>query len=309
MARLNKKKVEIIIRRKTKGLSSRLIGRQLEISKRRINQVWREYLKKGSFELKAPGRLPVRILTEREKNLIAQIHEHQRCGARNIARILRFNYKTRIRNDLVHEFLLERGMAVPNVNKQQRRKPWVRYEREHSLSAGHMDWHTARWRENTQVCMVIDDSSRKILSAVECEHATEAETIRLVQQVLNEYGHVRKIREIITDHGTQFFSNTPNKAGELTKNVFQKFLEEQGILHILCRYKHPQSNGKAEKWFHTYERYRPEFESLQAFIQWYNQVRFHESLDLRTPEKVFWERLEPFLFETAGRFFKEVEST
>jgi len=30
-------------------------------------------------------------------------------------------------------------MAMLNENKQKRRKPLIRYEREHSLSAGHMD--------------------------------------------------------------------------------------------------------------------------------------------------------------------------
>ncbi|MBS3171851.1 DDE-type integrase/transposase/recombinase [Candidatus Woesearchaeota archaeon] len=101
----------------------------------------------------------------------------------------------------------------------------------------------------------MDDSSRKILSAVECSNANEKETIKLVQQVINEYGHIRKIREIITDHGTQFFCNKPNEDGELGINEFQAFLDGERIKHILCKYKHPQSNGKQEKWFDTYEKH------------------------------------------------------
>ena len=305
MARLNKRNVEKLIKRKKRGLSSLLIAKQLGVSKRRINQVWNKYNLPGFFYLKKPGKLAERKLSEQELKAIFYLHENQKSGARIIAKLLRLRYKIKIGNNLVHKALLDNGRAMLNENKQKRRKPWIRYEREHSLSAGHMDWHTAKWCPDMQVCTVIDDSSRKILSAVECSNATEQESIKLVQQVINEYQHIRKIREIISDHGTQFFCNKPNENGELGKNEFQLFLESEGIKHILCRYKHPQSNGKQEKWFDTYERHRAKFKTLNEFVKWYNETRVHESLDLRTPEKVFWERLEPFLLEMVGKFFKE----
>ncbi len=301
MGRLTQEQVWIVIKRKEKGLSSALIARQLSISKRRVNQIWEKYETTGKFELRNVGRPATRVLSEREKTIILRLHEHQMMGARIIGRLIRFRYGTKIGNNLIHKFLLNEGMAEPNGKKQKRRKPWVRYERRHSLSAGHMDWHTANWQQDVQVCTVIDDSSRKILSAVECENATEEEAQRLVQNVLDDYGHIRRIREIITDHGSQFFSNTPNKKGEPVKGSFQKYLEAQGIKHIICRYKHPQSNGKQEKWFDTYERHRKKFNSMQEFVTWYNETRVHESLDLRTPEKVFWERLEPFVWQAAGK--------
>lgn len=301
MGRLTQEKVWRLLKRKEKGLSSILIAKQLNISKRRVNQIWKDYKTTGKFDLQKVGRPATRVLSKREKTRILKLHEHQMVGARIIGKLMRFRYGAKIGNNLIHELLLSKTMAQPNEKKQKRRKPWIRYERRHSLSAGHMDWHTASWQEDVQVCTVIDDSSRKILSAVECENATEEETQRLVQKVLHDYGHIRRIREIITDHGPQFFSNTPNKKGELVMGRFQKYLEAQGIKHILCRYKHPQSNGKQEKWFDTYERHRKKFNSMQEFVTWYNETRVHESLDLRTPEKVFWERLEPFLWEAAGK--------
>jgi len=42
--------------------------------------------------------------------------------------------------------------------------------------------------------------------------------------------------------------------------------------------KNPQTNGKIEKLFDCYNRYRDDFESLDDFVYWYNNVRFHESL-------------------------------
>jgi len=53
--------------------------------------------------------------------------------------------------------------------------------------------------------------------------------------------------------------------------------------------------GKIEKFFDCYNRYRGDFESLNAFIEWYNTVRLNESLDtkwyLQMPEEAFWGRL------------------
>ena len=52
-------------------------------------------------------------------------------------------------------------------NKKGRKRPWVRYERKHALSAVHMDWfyHLSQW----QVVAVLDDCSRMILAAKECD--------------------------------------------------------------------------------------------------------------------------------------------
>ena len=290
MARLTIKKVVKLIKRKEKGLSSRLIARQLRISKRRINQVWREYNTTGSVKLNKPGKKPTRILTRQEKDAILHLHTIHNVGARIIAKLLRKRYAVRIGNTLVHDALLKHTMAVPNIHKQGRRKPWIRYERKHSLSAGHMDWHTAKWCENTQVGTVIDDSSRKILAATEGEHATGEQTIHLVQTVLDQYGHIRRVREIITDHGTQFFCNTPSKEGLLGVNEFQRFLEKQGIKHIRSGVHKPTTIGKLSAIQQTIFRELPNWNNdLELWRYQYNHERPHQSLHLLTPAKVYFQ--------------------
>ena len=191
-------------------------------------------------------------------------------------------------------------MATEQVNKQKRRKPWVRYERQHSLSAGHMDW--TEWPDGMKCCVVLDDSSRKILAGVECSNATAEQSIALVEQVLKEYGSIRRIREIITDHGTQFYANKRDKEGN-AEHSFEQYLKSHGVKHILCRYNHPQSNGKVERWFQEYKKHRGDFPTLEDFICGYNN-RPHGSHDLQTPEQVFWQRLQAHLI---GGFFKWAE--
>ena len=215
---------------------------------------------------------------------------------------MRRKYKKHIDNNLVHMTLLKNDLAIPNKNKQERRKPWVMYEREHSLSAGHIDWHPCKWREG-YACVVLDDASRKILSGCEETRISGKKSISLVKEVLDKYGCIRRIREIITDRGSEFYATL--KRGQLLKGLseFERYLEKEGIKHILCRYKHPQTNGKLERWFDTYERHRKRFKTFEEFVKWYNEVRVHESLDLETPERVFWLKLQEHIFEKAVKLF------
>ena len=106
-------------------------------------------------------------------------------------------------------------------------------------------------------------------------------------------GLLRRIREIITDHGTQFYANKRDKEGN-AEHSFEQYLKFQGVKHILCRYNHPQSNGKVERWFQEYKKHRGDFPTLEDFICWYNN-RPHGSHDLQTPEQVFWQRAQAHL--------------
>jgi len=112
--------------------------------------------------------------------------------------------------------------------------------------------------------------------------------------VLDRFGEIRIIEQVITDHGSQFFANKTDKNGE-SNSKFSLFLEENNIKHVKARVKHPQTNGKIEKWYDTYEKYRFQFENFDKFVNWYNTVRYHESLDsdryLMTPYEAFWTRL------------------
>jgi putative transposase len=181
-------------------------------------------------------------------------------------------------------------MANENKKKKKRRKPWIRYERKHSLTAVHLDWHTSRIN-GKEDCVVLDDSSRFILSGGVFPAATGEASIDLVRMALEAYGEIRWIKGVITDHGTQFFANKTYKNGD-SESALDSFLAKNEIKHILARVKHPQTNGKIEKWHHTYEKNRKLFDDFDKFLNWYNSTRYHESLDekhyLQTPEDAFW---------------------
>ena len=132
------------------------------------------------------------------------------------------------------------------------------------------NWHTSRFN-GKEVCVVLDDSSRFILSDGEFPATTAEASIDLVRTALEDYSEIRRIREVITDYGTQFFANKTDKNGE-SESAFRKFLDENNIKHILARIKHPQTNGKIEKWYHTYEKSRKLFDNFDKFLNWYNSI-------------------------------------
>ena len=93
-----------------------------------------------------------------------------------------------------------------------------------------------------------------------------------------------KIKQVISDHGAQFMNNMDGYS------EFQEFLKLNGIKHIKCKIKHPQSNGKIEKWFDCYDQHTKAFKTSEEFVYWYNCIRPHRSLNfdvLETPEQAF----------------------
>jgi putative transposase len=66
-------------------------------------------------------------------------------------------------------------------------------------------------------------------------------TIAVLTQGFRKYGIPR---EILTDHCTQFVSAWDR---DLSHHTFKEFLDQHGIRHIVARVKHPQTNGKIER--------------------------------------------------------------
>ena len=309
--KLKDRDLEAIVLRVTKyELPTRVVASQFKISQRRVQQIVR--LSKTTGEIpkrKQPGRRPYAVYPVDLKAEIIQCKLTLDLSASGISKHLRKKRGIRADVNLVQRVLREEGMAEVCLNKRVRKRPWVRYERTYPLSAVHLDWSTGI--NGSSLCVVLDDASRKILSGGEFDRQSAETSVKLLKEVLDKYAHIKKIREVITDRGSEFFANRRDKEGNAT-HPFEDFCKENGITHILCGRAHPQTNGKVEKWFDLYKRKRGKFKSFDDFINWYNCIRPHMSLDwdnLETPEKAFWRKLEPVLL---GNFMelleKEVEN-
>ena len=73
-----------------------------------------------------------------------------------------------------------------------------------------------------------------------------------------------------------------------------EYLKSKGIKPILCKKRHPMSNGKVEKWFQIYDRHREAYKTLEEFLHWYNDLKPHKALnfdELETPSEAFIRKL------------------
>ncbi|MBI2575955.1 transposase, partial [Candidatus Woesearchaeota archaeon] len=283
--KLTKGKLMETIRRKNEGWTTYQARKIAGISIRRVNQVWGQYTLSGVLpEIgRKMGRPPIKASPE-EIELVQKAYREYRVSATTLEHIIERDYGKHIPHNRIHAILVAIGLAKKLLKKFLRKKDWIRYERRHSLTAVHIDWHY--YGGGIWVFAVIDDASRKLLALVECQSPTTEESIKGMQIAL-KHG---RIRQCISDHGSQFTANIIDGNSQ-----FKEFLNANAIKQILCRIKHPQSNGKVEKWFETYDNHRFAFATIEEFMRWYNEKRPHRSLNfaiLETPQQAFVRKMK-----------------
>ena len=249
------------------------------ISVRRVYQVKEAFDKTGEIPQigKYAGR-PRKAFEEWEIILVKKAFEKYRVSADTLERLIDRDYQKHIGHNRIHQILVYLGYAKKKDKRDIRKKKWIRYQRRHSLTAVHIDWH---YFKGTWVFGVEDDASRKLLALIESERESTNNSIIGMELAL-KHG---QIKQCISDHGSTFTSNFVD-----ADSRFRDYLKSKSIKPILCKVKHPQSNGKIEKWFDCYDRNREAFKSKKDFIYWYNALKPHRALnfdELETPSQAF----------------------
>lgn len=252
-----------------------------KISARRIQQIWSSYRQNNKIPvLNKPGR-PIKPITQNEIELVK--HSHRKFCS-NAAYLESYVYKTygiKINHNRIHKIMLENGLSVEQPQKKTRRK-WVRYEREHSNSLWHVDWHTIkdpRWA-GLQLVAYEDDASRFITGYGVFDSATSENAISVLAEAIQRYG---RPASILSDNGSPFTSN-PDGSYQNIPTSFEHYLVKHHIKHRRSRVHHPQTNGKIEKFFDIFERKLVYFKSIPEFMEWYNHIRPHGALNLEEME-------------------------
>ena len=116
-------------------------------------------------------------------------------------------------------------------------------------------------------------------------------TMRCFQMLEKQY----KIRfkEVMTDNGPEFGSGK-DKKNEKT-NPFKRMVKEMGLTQRYIRPYHPQTNGKIERFWRTFEEDVIEgtsYENLEKFEEeifeymiYYNEYRPHQGINGKIPDK------------------------
>ncbi len=261
------------------------IAKQQKITPRHARRVYKKYGGIQQPKLLNPGRQPNKI-PKQEIVLVKRLFKKQPFGAVNMERIISIDGK-HIPHNRIHKIMKQEGLAITQPNKSRKRK-WIRYEREYSNELWHIDWSMF---QNKWLIAILDDASRLIVGYGLFDNATQNNSITVMQQAIQQYG---KPQQLISDHGVQFTSISRENCSNPADNKFQQFLAEQEIQHIKARVKHPQTNGKLERWWQTNNKLVNHFGSLKKAIHNYNEQRPHMSLNtvnaLVTPMQAFQQK-------------------
>ena len=136
---------------------------------------------------------------------------------------------------------------------------------------------------------VLDDYSRYILSWKLCTGMSTDDVTDTIDLAIAESGvdhvYVRHRPRLLSDNGPCYIS------GEL-----KNYLADNGLTHTRGRPYHPQTQGKIERYHRSMKNillldnyYSPDELRFQIenFVEYYNNERYHESLENCTPADVY----------------------
>lgn len=144
---------------------------------------------------------------------------------------------------------------------------------------------------------VLDDYSRYIIAWKLCTTMKASDVTDTVNLALEASGCdratvVHKPR-LLSDNGSSYIADD-----------LAKFLKSKGMSHVRGKPYHPQTQGKIERWHQTLKNrvllnnyYLPSHleHEIGAFIDYYNNERYHESINNLTPADVYFGRGQSIL--------------
>jgi transposase InsO family protein len=146
---------------------------------------------------------------------------------------------------------------------------------------------------------VLDDYSRYIIAWKLCTTMKAEDVTETLQQALQASGADQATMahkpRLLSDNGSSYISAD-----------LADWLKDQDMRHIRGAPYHPQTQGKIERWHQTLKNrillenyYLPgDLEAqIQAFVAYYNNQRYHESLSNLTPADVYYGRGRFILLE------------
>jgi putative transposase len=292
--KLQDSQVTWIIKAREHGTSSKDIAAALQgvVSVRRVEQIYAGYRESGRVPTFGnPGRPRIEISDE-ERVAIRHAHARFKVGAVYLVPVLKRYYGVETNHMRVYRVLKEEGLLYHKARKKFRRR-YVRWEREHSNTLWHVDWHEMkdpRWK-GAWLIAYEDDASRRIMAHGMFAHATSAHSVEVLERAMAEHG---RPESILNDRGSTFYA-VESQARKKGLTEFELFLMGNHIEQILSGVRHPETNGKLEKLWDLLETGLARgISSMDDCVYWYNCERPHGSLDLEraeTPIEAYYRKL------------------
>ena len=259
------------------------------ISRMALWKIEQRYRQWGQIGLKdhRPGRL-FEPLSKKFCDLVVSEWKKTKYGARKLhMHFKKKGFSVSLRK--ISQILVTEGFQKPVPNRKKPRK-YKRYEWPLPNFMWHTDWHVIKAikLKGKNIIVYIDDCSRKAMGYC-VGNATTKNSLFALYSAIAKHGVTPF--ELNSDRGSQFFPNKRDKKGNAV-HAFQEALQELGILFIPSKRRHPQTNGKLERFFGILDKeFDERFETIDEFIEWYNNERISEAVDYMTPKEAYQKRL------------------
>jgi len=280
------------------GLTFSELCRRHQIS-RHCGYKWlRRYEQLGEVGLEEQSRRPhhsPRCSSSELEDRVVRIRKaHPVWGGRKIRKVLcnegftgKLPAASTISNILKRHGLLGSGTREGSPDLQ-------RFERSESNDLWQMDFKGWIHLDNGKRCYpltVLDDHSRYNLVLEACRAETEVVVKTCLTIAFERYGLPR---QILCDHGNPWGKGLGSDVRQVGDTSLEVWLIRLGIEVIHGRVRHPQTQGKEERFHRTLkaevldrERRWTDLTHCQKAFEWwqriYNEKRPHEALDLETP--------------------------
>lgn len=236
-----------------------------------------------------PHTTPTRTPEEVELLILAVRAENPGWGAKTIHRVLERRGCQNLPcvktvNNILHRY----GCISPE--ESQKRQPYTSFEKERCNVMWQTDFKGEFRMKDNNYCYpltILDDHSRYSLR-IAPRLSTANVVIPVFTEVFQQYGMPDSI---LSDNGAQFAGFRKGYT------QFEKWLIDLDILPIHGRIKHPQTQGKIERFHRTMKHELlnhteiADIEDAQTkFRLWqdkYNNLRPHEALGMKTPGEVY----------------------
>ena len=236
-----------------------------------------------------PHTTPTRTPEDVELLILALRADNPGWGARTIHSVLtRRGYQDLPCIKTVNNILNRYGCIASE--ESLKRHPFTRFEKDRCNVMWQTDFKGEFRMGDNNYCYpltILDDHSRFSLK-IAPRLSTANVVIPVFLEVFREYGIPDSI---LSDNGAQFAGF---KKGY---TQFEKWLMDQDILPIHGRIKHPQTQGKIERFHRTMKQELLNHVQItdiadaeNKFVIWrdkYNTIRPHEALGMRTPGEVY----------------------
>lgn len=295
-------KMEIISLVEQSPIGVKRTLQELQINRSTFYRWYASYLKSG-YDGLAPN--PVnrnhywnRIPDDIRKQVVEVALENTEKSSREVAAYYTEHYQYYISESSVYRILKAKGLILPSVFDMVSAAD----EFKDKTTAINQMWQTDFTYFKVKdwgwyyLSTILDDFSRYIVSWKLCKTMKEQDVQQTISKAYTSFDIPRDSRpRLLSDNGSCYIAKD-----------LKKYLRKIGMDHVRGAANHPQTQGKIERYHRSMKSillrdhfFSPEEleRKIEQWVNYYNNNRYHESLNNLTPADVYFGRVEQKLKE------------